>query len=36
LRLLDARTAEQGLAQAKAHHPDFVLLDINLPGMNGF
>jgi PAS domain S-box-containing protein len=36
LRLLDARTAEQGLALAKAHHPNLILLDINLPGMNGF
>ncbi|MDP1771532.1 MAG: response regulator [Methylobacter sp.] len=36
LRLLDARTAEQGLELAKAHHPDLILLDINLPGMNGF
>lgn len=36
LRLLDARTAEQGLVLAKAHHPNLILLDINLPGMNGF
>ncbi len=36
LRLLDARTAEQGLELAKAHLPDLILLDINLPGMNGF
>ncbi|HEY8095488.1 MAG TPA: ATP-binding protein [Methylobacter sp.] len=36
LLLLDARTAEQGLELAKAHHPDLILLDINLPGMNGF
>ncbi|MDP3589868.1 MAG: ATP-binding protein, partial [Methylobacter sp.] len=36
LRLLDARTAEQGLELVKAHHPDLILLDINLPGMNGF
>ncbi len=34
--MLDARTAEQGLELAKAHHPDLILLDINLPGMNGF
>lgn len=36
LLLLDARTAEQGLDVAKARHPDLILLDINLPGMNGF
>jgi PAS domain S-box-containing protein len=36
LLLLDARTAEQGLDIVKAHHPDLILLDINLPGMNGF
>ncbi len=36
LLLLDARTAEQGLDIAKARHPDLILLDINLPGMNGF
>jgi CheY-like chemotaxis protein len=36
LLLLDARTAEQGLDIAKAQHPDLILLDINLPGMNGF
>lgn len=36
LLLLDARTAEQGLDIARTHHPDLILLDINLPGMNGF
>jgi CheY-like chemotaxis protein/two-component sensor histidine kinase len=36
LLLLDARTAEQGLDIAREHHPDLILLDINLPGMNGF
>ncbi|MFA5016243.1 MAG: ATP-binding protein [Methylobacter sp.] len=36
LLLLDARTAEQGLDIATAHPPDLILLDINLPGMNGF
>ncbi|MCK9394703.1 MAG: ATP-binding protein [Methylobacter sp.] len=36
LLLLDAHTAEQGLGVAAAHHPDLILLDINLPGMNGF
>ncbi len=36
LSMLDARTAEQGLDIAKSHHPALILLDINLPGMNGF
>lgn len=36
LSVLDARTAEQGLDIARAHHPAVILLDINLPGMNGF
>ncbi|MGZ8181285.1 MAG: ATP-binding protein [Methylobacter sp.] len=36
LLLLDARNAEQGLDIARTHHPDLILLDINLPGMNGF
>jgi len=36
LLLLDACTAEQGLDIARERHPDLILLDINLPGMNGF
>jgi PAS domain S-box-containing protein len=36
LAMLDARSAEQGLDIAKVHHPDLILLDINLPGMSGF
>ncbi|MGZ5007503.1 MAG: ATP-binding protein [Methylobacter sp.] len=36
LLLLDARTAEQGLEIARTRHPDLILLDINLPGMDGF
>ncbi len=36
LLLLDARTAEHGLELAAIHHPDLIMLDINLPGMNGF
>ena len=36
LLLLGARTAELGLDLARTHHPDLILLDINLPGMNGF
>ena len=36
LMLLDAPSAELGLELAKTHRPDLILLDINLPGMNGF
>ena len=30
-----AATGEEALAQAAAHHPDLVLLDIGLPGIDG-
>jgi two-component system KDP operon response regulator KdpE len=30
-----ASTGEEALAQAAAHHPDLVLLDIGLPGIDG-
>jgi CheY-like chemotaxis protein/two-component sensor histidine kinase len=36
LALLEAENAEQGLALAAARQPDLILLDINLPGMDGF
>ncbi len=36
LALLDAHTAELGLAIARAHQPDIILLDINLPGLDGY
>jgi PAS domain S-box-containing protein len=36
LALLTAPSAELGLELARAHRPDLVILDINLPGMNGF
>src|SRR5207302_6306219 len=31
----EARSAEEGLALAQAQRPDLVLMDIQLPGMNG-
>lgn len=34
--LLDAGTAEAGLEIAASQRPDLILLDINLPGMDGF
>jgi PAS domain S-box-containing protein len=36
IELLTAPTAERGLDLARAHKPGLVLIDINLPGMNGF
>ncbi|QGZ43084.1 signal transduction histidine kinase [Pseudoduganella flava] len=36
LRLLSAPDGQLGLELARAHRPDLVLLDINLPGMSGF
>lgn len=32
---LEAGTAEDGIALAREHLPDLVLMDIQLPGMNG-
>ncbi len=34
-RTLEASTAEQGLALASEHRPDLVLMDVQLPGMDG-
>jgi PAS domain S-box-containing protein len=33
--MLSARDANFGIALARAHFPDVILMDINLPGMNG-
>ncbi|MES2019618.1 MAG: ATP-binding protein [Pseudomonadota bacterium] len=35
LRLLSAPDAHLGIEMAKAHQPHMILMDINLPGMNG-
>ena len=32
---LEATTAEQGLVLAAAHQPDLILMDVQLPGMDG-
>ena len=32
---IEATTAEDGIALASAHKPDLILMDIQLPGMNG-
>ena len=34
-RTLEATTAEDGIALASAHCPDLILMDIQLPGMDG-
>lgn len=31
-----AKSAEEGLAAARQHKPDVVLMDVVMPGMNGF
>ncbi|SEP98092.1 PAS domain S-box-containing protein [Ectothiorhodospira magna] len=36
IRLLQAPGADLGLALARSHQPDLIILDINMPGMNGY
>lgn len=36
LHLLTAVTPEMGIESARAHGPELILLDLNLPGMHGF
>jgi len=36
IQLLTAATGEFGLEVIRAHHPDAVIVDINLPGISGF
>lgn len=36
LRLLSAHDGHLGLQLARAHRPDIILMDLNLPGMSGF
>ena len=35
IRLLSATDGSLGIALARAHHPDVILMDINLPGISG-
>ncbi len=34
--VLDAGTGAEGLALAEKHHPDAIMLDVKMPGMDGF
>lgn len=36
IALISAPTGELGVELARSHQPDFILLDINLPGIDGF
>jgi len=36
IAFISAPTGEMGLELARTHRPDIILLDINLPGINGF
>ncbi len=36
LSLISAHSAELGIELARSRHPDIIILDINLPGMDGF
>src|SRR5712692_5969195 len=36
LELLEATTGEEGVALAESHRPDLILMDIQLPGLDGY
>jgi CheY-like chemotaxis protein len=33
--VIEARTGEEGVARAQDSHPDVILMDLQLPGING-
>ena len=35
-QMIEAETGEAGLAAAAAHKPDLILMDIQLPGLDGY
>ena len=35
MTVVEASSGEEGVARARAEHPDFVLLDMMMPGMDG-
>ena len=34
--VVEAVTGEEGVAMAATHHPDLILMDIQLPGLDGY
>src|SRR5258708_23787831 len=36
IAVLEAESADAGIALAKAEHPDLILMDINMPGKDGY
>lgn len=34
-RVITAGSGEEGLSQAEAHHPDLIILDVTMPGLDG-
>ncbi len=34
--VIEAFTGEEGVTSAETHHPDLILMDIQLPGINGY
>ena len=34
-RVLEAETGEEGVAMAQREHPDLIIMDVMMPGMNG-
>ena len=35
-QVITAENGEEGIAKAKAEHPDLVLMDVVMPGLNGY
>jgi CheY-like chemotaxis protein len=35
MNVIEASSGEEGIARAKSEHPDFILLDMMMPGMDG-
>lgn len=36
MEVIEAETADQGVSLARIEHPDLILMDINMPGKDGF
>jgi two-component system cell cycle response regulator DivK len=35
-KVIEATTGEEGVRMAETHHPDLILMDIQLPGLDGY